>query len=73
VIDRQVRILTDKGYIETIITTRTQTGYQEQLFQLPPRAYLAIIVNQTDFNEFTEKAKEDKIVSALTSFIPTEA
>jgi len=35
------------------------------LYQLTPRAYLAILLNKIDLNTFVEKAQEDSIISAL--------
>jgi len=73
VVNRRVRSLEESGYIERTEPRKTRAGFEAQLYQNTLRAYLAITVNQTDFNKFVEKAEEEKIISALSSFIPTEA
>jgi DNA-binding Lrp family transcriptional regulator len=73
VVNRRVRSLEEVGYIEKTGPKKTLAGFEAQLYQITFRAYLAITVNQTNFNEFIEKAEEDRIISALSSFISTEA
>jgi len=73
VVNRRVRSLEEAGYIEKTGPKKTRAGFEAQLYQNTYRAYLAIIVNQTNFNEFIEKAEEDEIISALSSFILAEA
>jgi len=70
VINRRVRNLTDKGYIETISARRTHAGLQAQLYQLTLRAYLAITLSKIDLNRFIEEASEKDIINALTSLTP---
>jgi DNA-binding PadR family transcriptional regulator len=70
VINRRVRSLTDKGYIETISAKRTQAGFQAQLYQLTLRAYLAITLSKIDLDRFIEEASEKNIINALTSITP---
>jgi DNA-binding Lrp family transcriptional regulator len=70
VINRRVRNLTEKGYIETINARRTQSGFQAQLYQLTLRAYLAITLSKIDLDRFIEEASEKNIINALTSITP---
>jgi DNA-binding Lrp family transcriptional regulator len=70
VINRRVRNLTDKGYIEAISARRTQAGFQAQLYQLTLRAYLAITLSKIDLDRFIEEANEKSIINALTSLVP---
>jgi DNA-binding Lrp family transcriptional regulator len=67
VINRRVRNLTDKGYIEAISARRTLAGFQAQLYQLTLRAYLVITLSKTDLDRFIEEAKEKNIINALIS------
>jgi predicted transcriptional regulator len=69
VINRRVRSLVEKGYIERIGARKTQAGFESQLYRLAPRAYLAIILNEVDLDKFIEKANEEDIISALAAFI----
>jgi len=73
VVNRRVRSLEEAGYVEKTGPKKTRAGFEAQLYQNTLRAYLVIAVSQTDFNEFIEKAEEEKIISALSSFTPTEA
>jgi len=73
VVNRRVRSLEESGYIEKTGPKKTRAGFEAQLYQNTYRAYLAIIINQINLNEFIEKAEENKIISALSSIIPTEA
>jgi DNA-binding Lrp family transcriptional regulator len=70
VINRRVRNLTDKGYIETINARRTQAGFQAQLYQLTLRAYLVITLSKIDLDRFIEESSEKDIINALTSLEP---
>jgi DNA-binding PadR family transcriptional regulator len=70
VINRRVRNLTDKGYIETIKARRTQAGLQAQLYQLAQRAYLVITLSKFDLDRFIEEANEKNIINAFTSLVP---
>ena len=70
VINRRVRSLTDKGYIETISAKRTQAGFQAQLYQLTLRAYLVITLSKIDLVRFIEEASEKDIINAFTSLVP---
>ena len=70
VINRRVRSLSDKGYIEAISARTTQAGFQAQLYQLTLRAYLAITLSKIDLDRFIEEASEKNIINALTSITP---
>jgi DNA-binding PadR family transcriptional regulator len=70
VINRRIRNLTDKGYMETVRARRTQAGFQAQLYQLTLRAYLAITLSKIDLDKFIGEANEKNIINALTSLVP---
>ena len=72
VVNRRVRILEKLGYIEKAGPKKTRAGFEAQLYQITFRTYLAIIMNQTNFDEFIETAEEKRIVCALSSLMPTE-
>jgi len=69
VVNRRVRSLEEAGYIEKTGPKKTRAGFEAQLYQNTYRAYLAILVNRTNFSELIEKAEETKIISALSSII----
>jgi len=68
VINRRVRSLVEKGYIERIGARRSQAGFESQLYRLAPRAHLATILNEVNLDKFIEKANEEDIISALAVF-----
>ncbi len=70
VVNRRVRSLAEKGYVETINDRRTRAGFQAQLYQLTLRAYLAIALSKTDLDKFIEETNEKNIINALTSLTP---
>jgi len=69
VINRRVRSLVEKGYIEKVGARKTQAGFESQLYRLAPRAYLATILDAIDLDKFIEKANEEDTISALAAFI----
>jgi chromosome segregation and condensation protein ScpB len=58
VVNRRVRTLRQQGYIEEVGTRKTLTGDRAVLYQLTPKAYLAMLLNQININWLIEKASE---------------
>jgi predicted transcriptional regulator len=73
VLNRRVRSLVEKGYIEKVGARKTQAGFESQLYQLAPRAYLATILYETNLDKFIEKANEEDITNALAAFISSKS
>ena len=71
-VNRRVRALEEHGYIEKSGERKTKTGIAAMLYQLTTRAYLAILLEGVDLDEFIEKATDSKILSALATFIQTD-
>jgi DNA-binding PadR family transcriptional regulator len=71
-VNRRVRALEEHGYIEKSGERKTKTGFIAKLYQLTARAYLAMLVNRINLDDFIEKASEAKIFSALVAFISRE-
>jgi len=71
-VNRRVRALEDHGYIEKSGERKTKTGFAAKLYQLTARAYLAMLLNSIDLEDFIEKASEAMILSALSAFICLE-
>jgi len=68
-VNRRVRALEEHGYIEKSGERKTKTGFAAKLYQLTPRAYLAMLLKRIDLDEFIEKATDFKRLSALATFI----
>jgi DNA-binding PadR family transcriptional regulator len=71
-VNRRVRALEEHGYIEKSGERKTKTGFAAKLYQLTARAYLAMLLNRTNLDDFVEKASEAKIFNALAAFIYPE-
>ncbi|MBS7633809.1 PadR family transcriptional regulator [Candidatus Bathyarchaeota archaeon] len=68
-INRRVRALEEHGYIEKSGERKTKTGFTAILYQLTARAYLAILLDKIDIDNFIEKAPEASILSAMEAII----
>ena len=68
---RRIKALEESGYIEKAGTRKIKTHphYQTNLYQLTPRAYLAVLVNKTNFDEFIQTASRENILALLAVLI----
>ena len=66
---RRIRALEESAYLEKAGTRKikTQPGSQTILYQLTPRAYLAILLNQINLDNFTRTANKDAIITMLAA------
>jgi DNA-binding PadR family transcriptional regulator len=69
-VNRRVRMLEEDGYIEKVGARKTQAGFQAALYQLTARAYLAILLNKVNLDNFIQKASEKSILTMLAALIP---
>lgn len=65
--NRRVRTLRTRLYKEGG-TKETKAGFKAPRYQPTPKAYLAIILNQTSLEDFVEQADEAEILAALGIF-----
>jgi len=68
-INRRVRALEGLDYLAKIGLRKTQAGFQAVLYQLTPRAYLALLLNQINLDKFVNNMGETGVIAALASFI----
>lgn len=68
-VNRRVRALEEHGYVEKSGERKTKTGFAAKLYQLTTRAYLAMLLNRINLDDFVEKAPNDKILCALAAFL----
>ena len=68
-VNRRVRALEERGYVEKSGERKTKTGFAAKLYQLTTRAYLAMLLNRINLDDFVEKAPNDKILCALAAFL----
>ena len=62
VINRRVRILQQLGYVEEVGTRKTLNRSTGVLYHITPKAYLAILLNQTDLEWLIQKAWETDVL-----------
>jgi Fe2+ or Zn2+ uptake regulation protein len=67
-VNRRVRALAEYRFVEKIGQRRTKTGFIIVLYQLTNRAYLALLLDRCNLDEFIVNAPEDSILSALGAF-----
>jgi len=68
---RRIRALEESGCLEKAGTRkiRTQAGFQATLYQLTARAYLAILLNKINLDNFTQTAGADTIIATLAALM----
>jgi len=71
IVNRRVRALERQGFIEKSGERKTKTGFATVLYQLTIRAYLAILLDKIDLDDFMEKATDASILSAIAAITPT--
>ncbi|MBT0160532.1 hypothetical protein G4O51_11180 [Candidatus Bathyarchaeota archaeon A05DMB-2] len=68
VLIRRVKALQESDYIMKVGERKTKLGSETALYQLTPRAELAIVLDQTNLDKFIRKANYHRIISALDAF-----
>lgn len=68
-VNRRVRALEEHGYIEKSGERKTKTGFAAVLYRLTARAYLAVLLDKIDIDDFIEKAPEPSILGAIEAII----
>ena len=68
-VNRRVGILEEHGYIERVGTRKTQAGFQATLYQLTAKAYLAILLNKVNMDDYIQKASEESALTMLATLI----
>ena len=62
-------MLEEYGYIEKVGTRKTQAGFQAAIYQLTARAYLAILLNKVNMDNYIQKASEESALTMLATLI----
>ena len=68
-VNRRVRALEERRYIEKSGERRTKTGFAAKLYQLTARAYLALLLDKIDLDNFVEKAIDTSVISAIAALV----
>lgn len=65
VVNRRVRILRQLGYVEKVGTRKTLAGDTATLYQITPKAYLAILLNQINLENLVLEVDETAILELV--------
>jgi hypothetical protein len=68
-VNRRIRTLEQSGYLEKTGQRKTLAGFQATMYQLKPKAYLALLLNQINLDDFTQTADEETIIATLAALI----
>jgi hypothetical protein len=71
VVNHRVRKLEELGYLEKSGTRKTLTETDSAMYQLSTKAYLVIILENTNLDAFLSQANEDEATTALALFSQT--
>ena len=66
-VNKRIRLLKESGYINKIGEKKTKAGFEASIYELTARAYLALLLNQTNLDRFIEEAGNDALLSALAA------
>jgi len=69
IVNRRVRALEKRGYVGKSGERKTKTGFVAALYQLTDRAYLAILIDKIDLDNFIEKASDVSILNAIAAIV----
>jgi len=69
VLTRRVKALQESDYLMKVGATKTRLGFETALYQLTPRAELAIALDLTNLDKFIRKAEYHQIITALNAFV----
>jgi DNA-binding PadR family transcriptional regulator len=64
-VNRRIKALEKDGFIQIAGSRKTQAGSQGNLYQPTPRAYVALFLNQINFDLLLSEANEDTLTAAL--------
>lgn len=65
VLRRRVQILQRQDYLMIVSVSKTRWGYDTPLYDLTPRAELAITLSKTDLDKFVEQAGYTQLINML--------
>ena len=68
VLIRRIKNLHESDYLMKVGETKTMSGSETGLYQLTPRAELAIALDQIDLDKFINEADYHRIIIALEAF-----
>ena len=68
VLIRRVRALQELDYLMKVGERKTSPGFETALYQLTPRAELAMALDQTNLDKFVREADYHRIITALEAF-----
>jgi hypothetical protein len=71
VLRRRVNALEKQDYLMRVGTTKTRRGYDTPLYDLTPRAELAMALTTTDLDKFVKEAGYHRLIRVLDALKPS--
>jgi hypothetical protein len=68
-VNRRVRELRKSGYLQKVGARKTKAGFQTILYQMTARAYLAILLNNLNLDNFIQTASEETAIVTIAALI----
>jgi predicted transcriptional regulator len=68
-INRRVRALSTSGYLQETETRKTKAGFQSILYEMTTKAYLSIILNEMNLDNFIQKATEEQKIATIAALL----
>lgn len=66
-VNRRVRELKKAGYLQKVGVRKTKAGFQTILYQMTARAYLAILLNEFNLDNFIRTASEERAIITIAA------
>jgi len=73
IVNRRVRALEKHGYIEKSGERKTKAGFIAALYESTFRAYLAMLLEKIDLEDFVERASDTSILSVIHAIMYTNS
>lgn len=70
-VNKRVRSLEESGYIRKIGLKKTKAGFKASIYELTPRAYLAILLNSINLEDLVLRVDEATTSAILAAVVST--
>jgi len=70
-VNKRVRALEESGYIKNVGIKKTKAGFKASIYELPPRAYLAMLLNFVNLDDLLTTVDEATALAILAAIIPS--
>jgi len=68
-VNKRVRFLEESGYINKVGIKKTKAGFQASIYELTTKAYLAILLNSINLDEFLLRVDDSAAQTILAAIL----